>query len=227
MANKTIFAINTEIPSDVVREISYGSSQTLLDADIILFTPAIDGNWYSYGEYFQGKPCLSQYGSFTAVKCMDHWKNEIIIAVNSGKLVVVYLAKPNRCFRDTGQRETSGTGRNEKVTNIVSEISSYDSLPIINSYPEKTGTSIKLTKSGSIIAPYWDEFSDYSSYQVEITGKFSDVVLESVAGNRIIGAIQRSKNGGAILFLPPINFDQDEFVEEDDDLCHCPLCDDM
>ena len=178
MVKKTIFSVNTVVPGDELIEINYASDYTLLDADIILFTPDFPYSWYG-AETYKGKRCLSENGSFRAKEQSRHWGNEIASAANVGKLVVVYLEKPEECFRDTGNKQTSGTGRNQKVTNLVEEISSYEALPNINTYTTKTGSKIKLTKAGEIIAPYWNEFSKYTSYYSVVEGKFSEVLLES------------------------------------------------
>ena len=211
MTRKTIFSVNTVIPGDEIIEINYDSDHTLLDADIILFTPDFPYSWYG-DKPFQGKSCLSESGSFRAKEQSHHWKNEIVSAANVGKLVVVYLKKPDECFRYTGDKETSGTGRNQKVSNIVEQISSYDALPIIKSYTTKTGSKIKLTTAGEIILPYWNEFSVYTSYYSVIEGKFSEVLLETAQGSRIVGSMIKSGAGGAILFLPPVNFFNAEFI---------------
>ena len=216
MTKKTIFSVNTVVPGDEIIEVNYDSDHTLLDADIILFTPNFPYKWYS-GETFQGKSCLSESGSFRAKEQSRHWKNEIVSAANVGKLVVVYLEKPEECFRYTGNKQTSGTGRNQKVTNIVEEVSSYDALPVIDDYKTKTGSKIKLTKAGGIIAPYWNEFSKYTSYYSVVEGKFSDALLETEQGSRLVGSMIKSKAGGAVLFLPPVNFFNAEFIEDYDE----------
>ncbi len=215
MAKKTIFAINTDVPGEITSEVNYRSNQTLLDADIILFTPTLEIGWSS--ETYQGKPLLSEQKSFTALEQTRHWEKEISTAVNAGKLVVVYLAKPEDCFRYTGEKQTSGTGRNQKVTNIVTEINSYDALPAINSYSSVTGAKIKIAKTGAIISPYWDQFATYSSYRTEVKGEFSEVLLESEVGIRVVGALIRATGGGSLLFLPPVNFNVAEFLEENDE----------
>ena len=215
MAKKTIFAINTEVPGADILEIDVSSNQTLLDADIVLFTPALEYDRSS--SFYKGKRCLSEHDSFKVLEQTHHWKNEITTSVNAGKLVVVYLAKPEEYFRHTGQQQTSGTGRNQKVTNIVTEISSYDMLPNIKSYMTVSGSKIKVSKTGSIIVPYWNEFADYSFYDTEIEGKFNEVLLESETGNRVVGAIIRSAGGGSLLFLPPVDFSVAEFLEKNDE----------
>ena len=76
---------------------------------------------------------------------------------------------------------------------------------------------MKTAESESVIAPYWNEFSNCSSYYVEIKGEFSNVLLQAEVGDRVVGAITRFKTGGAILFLPPIDFEKSEFIKENDE----------
>ena len=217
MTNKIIFSVNTDVPGGGVTEINYRSTQTFLDADIVLFTPTLDDFQCDYNNPFQGKDCLTKHESFRAEAQTQHWKNEITAAAQAGKVVIVFLTEPEEYYRYTGKKETSGTGRNQKVTNIVREISSYDALPLITSYSIKTGAKTKASKPGSVIAPYWKEFSGDSFYQVEIEGQFSEVLLKSEVGDRVVGAITGYKSGGAILFLPPVDFTKDKFLEENDE----------
>ena len=199
MVKKTIFSVNTVVPGDELQEINYSSDHTLLDADIILFTPTLLDEWFGSRSY-QGKKRLSQNGTFKAVEQTYHWRNEIGEALNAGKLVVVYLNKPLESFCD------NGTSRFEKIN-------SYEALAHITSYVTKKGSKIKITNAGKIIEPYWSEFSRYTSYSSVVEGEFSDVLLHSEQGSRVVGAIIRSQAGGAILFLPPVDFYIKEFVE--------------
>ena len=213
MATKTIFSINTVIPGDDFLEIDYCSNQTMLDADISLFTPTLKYFYSRYDSEYQGRIRLSDTGSFEAEEQTYHWRSEITSAANTGKFVVVYLEEPDECYRRTGKKKASGTGQNRKVIYDVTEINSYEALPFITSYSTKTGTKIKATEDGAIILPYWNEFSKYSIYRAEIDGEFSKVVLTSEVGSRVIGAMKRYNGGGAILFLPPVKFYNAEFIQ--------------
>ena len=215
LVSKIIFAINTVVPGSDVVEVEYFSNQTLLDADVILFTPKLPTNFDD--EYYMGKPCISEHRSSVALEQSRHWQKEIVAAVDAGKLVIVYLDEPKECFRYTGDKSVSGTGRNQKVTKHVIPMNSYDSLPNITSYSTITGTNVKIAKEGSIIGPYWNDLSEYSPYRAEVTGDFSETLLESAVGNRVVGAIQRSTGSGALLYLPPVEFSREEFFARDDE----------
>jgi hypothetical protein len=201
MAKKKIFTIGLDLPGEDFEAVEFESDQTLLDADITIFQPTL-GDSSSY-ESHDGKPLLTEHSSFETPSRLKHWKSEIISAVNSGKCVIVYLAKPIECFRFTGQKQYSGSGRNTHTTNIVVPISSYDSVPVVDSVTPKSGREIRLETGASCLAAYWAEFSERSPYVVEITGKFTQALLTSLDGNRIVGAMTRTASSGTLMFLPP------------------------
>ncbi len=212
MAKYRLFTVGFDLPGDDFEYVPFDSDQTLLDADIILFEPTL-GAYNSYQGY-SGRPLLSESSSFATKESLNHWRSEIVAAVNAGKLVIIYLAKPIECYRHTGQKQFSGTGRSRVTTNLVTEISSYEAVPRLKRVASKTGTEIRLEKDASYLAPYWNEFSSYSPYEAEIDGDFSRVLLRSRAGQRIVGAVIHSE-AGVLLFLPPIRYDLKEFVQSD------------
>ncbi|MDD5327867.1 MAG: hypothetical protein PHY02_08660 [Phycisphaerae bacterium] len=207
MAKKRIFTVGFELPSSDFEYVRFDSDQTLLDADIILFEPTL-GNYNSYKSY-NGKPLLDEYSSFKTKERLDHWQSEIVAAVNAGKLVIVYLTKPVECYRYTGEKEFSGTGRSRSTTNIVTEMSSYESVPNLTSVTSKKGKEILLEKDATYLAPYWKEFS--SPYEIEIGGDVKRVLLRTRTGNRIVGAAVH-RTPGTLLFLPPLLYDTEKFV---------------
>jgi hypothetical protein len=212
MAKKRIFTVGCTFPGDEFEYVEFDSDQTLLDADIVLFEPCLQYR-SSYQDY-NGQPLMTEDSSFTVKAQLGHWHSEIRSAVNAGKVVIVYLAKPKRCYRYTGETQVSGTGRSQKRTNIVVPVSSYEAVPYINSVVPKSGKEMRLAEK-SILASYWSEFSKYSDYEVEIEGTFTRTLLSSRSGNRIVGAEVRTKQGGSLLFLPPLRYDGEKFTRYD------------
>jgi len=212
MAKHRIFTVGFDLPGDEFEYVNFDSDATLLDADIILFEPTL-GNASGSGTY-NGKTLLDEYSSFSAKQRLDHWRSEIVAAVKAGKLVIVYLAKPRECYRHTGQKQHSGTGRSRVATNIVTEVSSYEAIPNLKAVTPKSGTEMQIDKDAKYLASYWSEFASYSPYEVEIEGDFKHVLLRSRAGNRTLGAALRSATG-VLLFLPPIRYDQKTFLRYD------------
>src|SRR4051794_31573860 len=129
MAPKRIFTVGIDLPGDEFENISFESDQTLLDADIVMFWPTF-GRWdrgdgYDSLSSHQGKPVMNAASSAEVPARLAHWRTELLAAANSGKLVMIYLTKPEEIFRDTGGRDWSGTGRNARKTVMVEPITTY------------------------------------------------------------------------------------------------------
>jgi len=213
MAKHRIFTIGCSFPGDEFEDIDFNSDATLLDANIILFEPTLGNAWGT--ESYGGKMLLSENSSFIVKQHLDHWRSEIVAAVNAGKLVIVYLSKPIVCYRHTGEKRYSGTGRSRQTTNLVTEVSSYEAIPNLNKVTAKSGTEIRIDKNAKFFAPYWSEFSVYSPYEAEIEGNFKHILLRSRTGDRIVSAALSQKNG-SLLFLPPLRYDEEEFSDLDE-----------
>jgi hypothetical protein len=216
MAKRTIFTVGLDLPGDEFEQVQFSSDRTLLDADIILYEPTLGS--YSSHESYEGKSLLSQHSSFETKRQLDHWRTEIIAAVNAGKLVIVFLAKPIECYRYNGEKRYSGTGRSQVTTNIVVPMSSYDAVPKLRTAISKSGTEIRIEQDSAYLTSYWAEFSKNSSYEVEIDGDFNKTLLKSRAGDRTVGAAFHGPEG-TLLLLPPLRYDQSKFErysEKDD-----------
>jgi hypothetical protein len=116
--SKNILTVGFELASDGAQYEEFRSKVSLLDWDIVLFRPLIS-EFYSYDTY-QGKPSLDDTSSFQLKECCEHWRREIKQAIDAGKTVLVFLPPVQEVYIDTGQRQYSGTGRNQKTTRIVS-----------------------------------------------------------------------------------------------------------
>lgn len=212
MGKKRIFTVGFELPGDDFEYIPFYSDQTLLDADIVLFEPTLGD--YESVESYSGRSLLTESSSFRTKERLNHWYSEIVDAVNAGKLVVIYLTKPQVCFRHTGEKQYAGTGRSRCTTNIVTEVSSYEAVPKVRSVKAKSGKDVRLEMDATYIAPYWKEFSSWSPYQAEIEGDFTKILLKARTGNRTVGAAFHAKTG-ILLFLPPLQYDEEKFTKYD------------
>jgi hypothetical protein len=216
MAKARIFTVGFDLPGSDFEHVNFSSDQTLLDADITLFKPTTSHIYWTH-EGYQGHQLARPESSAELDRECSHWKSELIAAANSGKLVVVYLARPKTAYKYTGERNVSGTGRSQKVTNIVVPFSCYDAVPCIMDVQAKSGTAIKLTDRAAVLRPYWAEFGPHSAYEAVFTAKDGTPLLVSTSGDRTIGAMYPAKSGGAVLFLPPLGWDEQVFLREDDE----------
>ncbi|MGI8488481.1 hypothetical protein QWJ20_08055 [Pectobacterium sp. S5] len=121
MAKKKILTIGFELCDTDSEYSSFDNDISLLDWDVILLKPDINEYLSRQQSSFQGSPCLSDYDSFKLKSQSEHWRREIKAAVQHGKLVIVFLCDLKKLYIATGNKKTSGTGRNQKVTRIVDE----------------------------------------------------------------------------------------------------------
>ena len=215
MATKKILTVGLSLAAEDIEYCPFNSDISLLDWDIIIFNPDIDV-FLSHAELFQGKPCLTDDKSFKLKATCEHWRREIKEAVNNGKNVFVYLSELVEVSVATGEKRTSGTGRNQKVTRIVTEYHNYNCLPIEIHPIKSKGQEIKINaKNSDFLSSYWHEFSSSSKYNVLIAGELSPCLLTKY-GDKTVGAVHHSKNSnGSIVFLPDMDFYPANFISED------------
>lgn len=210
---KKIISIGFEIPGcDDVCD-AYTSSQSLLDADIIIFEPGFS-DYFSEGRY-QSKRSFDQDSSFSIKEDTRHWHSEISTALIAGKTVFVFMSQYEEIFVDTGERKYSGTGRNTRVTNIVSLYNNYEFLPLeIPRLVPKRGSELNFGGHG-IFASFWDEFKAYLVYESYIDGEIDMPLFLTKTGGKAAGGLFH-KGGGHLVLLPSMEFPGD-FIEHDDD----------
>jgi len=142
---KKIISIGFDIPGHSYLFEAYSSSQSLLDADIVIFS----ADFSSYGTHdsYQGKRSFSEHTSFQISDATNHWLGELNTALEAGKTVFVIFSKYEQVFIHTGERQYSGTGRNRQVTNLVTTYDNYRFLPIKvpPSFPRKVRNSFSST----------------------------------------------------------------------------------
>lgn len=215
MANKKILTIGLSLADDQTESCKFDSDTSLLDWDIILFKPDIKKYLYRSESTFEGKPCLSDDESFKLRAQSEHWRREIKAAVDHGKLVLVFLNELTPLSIATGEKKVSGTGRNQKVTRIVTGYDNYQSIPLGLKPIKSKGKEIKLSaKNSECISSYWQEFSNVSSYKVIVDSELTPCLLTK-HGDKSVGTISRSKNSnGALLCLPDIDFYPESFFSD-------------
>jgi len=213
--SKKILTIGLELASDATEDGEFGSKTSLLDWDIVLFKPDI-GSFVSWSDTYKGKPSLSDDRSFQLKEACEHWRREIKQAVEAGKTVVAFLAPVEEVYIDTGERQYSGTGRNQRTTRIVSNMTNYSALPATLTPVNSTGSAMKLTPSGAqILSPLWAEFGPHFEYKVVLGIEGKRAAITTKIGDKPVGAILRSTNSaGALVLLPDMDFCPNGFVRD-------------
>ncbi len=219
---KKILTVGFSLGTDDAEYAAFDEKTSLLDWDIILFRPDIS-SFLTYAvnnSEFQGKLWLNNTKSFQLREACAHWRREIIQAVEAGKIVVVFLSKPEQVFVATGQTTTTGTGRNQKVTPHVELISNYAAIPINTGWTATQGSAIVLNSSAGsqFLASYWKKFGPQSRYSVVWNDDAQGVCLTTQHGQKPVGILKSVRSSaGALFLLPELDFSQEEFFSEDDD----------
>jgi hypothetical protein len=211
-----MFSIGVEIPGDLFELLTLRSQMSLLDADIVVFSPGIE----FYGlERYRNKTLLSAADSFSLVQDSDRWRMELKTAYEAGKTIFVFLSRLEEVYIHTGKKNISGTGRSRVTTDIVDEFSSYSALPLdLGKVVPKRGKQIKVAKALGPLATYWREFGSYSTYEVYFDSPNIDGLLITKTGNKVVGGLAQTDDvAGNIVLLPFVHYDNESFAEYDEE----------
>lgn len=219
MSKRRILTIGLDLATDDTEYVEFSSKISLLDWDIVLFKPEIDEFVHGYTRSYQGRPRLDDVKSFQLKESCEHWRREIKQAAEAGKTVFVFLPLPLDVYVDTGGRQYSGTGRNQKTTVLVEPYSNYKALPMDIPKTVASGNSMKLEpKGGDVIAAYWAQFESLSTYQIIMSDSEVPACLTTKAGDKPVGAIYRMGAAhGTLLLLPDMDFYDQTYMLDDDE----------
>jgi len=210
---RSLILVGSEFPCDLVENVSFYSSQSLLDADVVLFEPPSRPTSY---QSYQGKARLDESDSFQFKEACTHWRGEISECLGAGKTVIVFLKPFQDFFIDTGERSYSGTGRNQKTTTHVALFDNYRFLP---AYPAgitpKSGHAIVASGDPMPIGDFWRAFGSDLNYYLYFEDPDIKPLLHTKTGKKTIAGIRDF--GGKLILIPPVDWDLDEFVEGHDD----------
>ena len=204
MAKAEIMSVGVKIPGDVVEYVPFNSSRSLLDADIILFEPRLKYHTDKLRSTYQGKPSLSDRSAVQTRAAIQHWRREMEHAIEAGKTVFIFLPAPEEVYANVGTQKFSG---------IEGIVNNFESLPITFSrLTPATGTKMKLTSKGNLLATYWKAMGDYSTYNVRYEMEQSIPLMLTQAGNHCVASLLRGKTGNVVV-LPMLAYDEDEFQD--------------
>lgn len=216
---KKIFTINYQIPGASELNLDFSSKQSLMDADIVVFNPAIpyyERSLLSDGQY-QGKTCYGEHGSFQLKEDRDYWKKELSNALKSGKTVFLLLNNKQDFFLDTGTRSHTGTGRNRSTTINVGFGHNYEFLPVdIGTITSANGSHITLYEN-SLFQSFFEQFKSDLEYRVYLDNlPESTAIFTGKDKSKILGAIYKV-GAGHLVTLPYLNYDDVKFTEYKED----------
>ena len=219
MSKKLIYTVGFNIPGNDSTYLSFNSLSSLLDADIIVFQGKIDFGIYNtdyFNKTYLGKPSLDEKSSFTLKEYSTHWYNELNNAYKAGKTIFIILNKRTEVYVKTGDKKVSGTGKNARVTNYVDLYDNYKCIPFDCDVTNAKGNIVKPTECIKYLNDYWNNFKDYSNYEVYINNPAGEVLFTTKTGDKALGMAiygDSSQNEGNIFFLPNIDYSLSDFMK--------------
>ena len=204
---KHVISVGFDIPGEVNECVNFTSDTCLLDADIVVFSPNLEG--YTVGETYQGQSVLTKESSGRLQIDSAHWLRELRIALEAGKSVFVVMLGVESLYIHTGQTNYSGTGRNARATNLVEIFDPYSAVPVpglTGAVQRRKGGRIKTTKDIGSLSAYWQEFEAVTYYEAYLQEQIGVPALVTQTGDKMVGGIVRLKDiEGAVILLPVPN----------------------
>lgn len=215
-----IVALSSGTHDSRIHKVSYRSSASLLDYDVVLWEPERVLTEYLnayYASSFRGLHSLSEDGSFDLARAVARRRAEMVSFLDLGRTFVIVVPEALRWYVDTGQRTTSGTGRNQKVTHHVSEMTVESLLPFQVSLDEAQGDEMEL-KLGEPFASFWRAQRNRLYYSAVMSKHPGSVAATVKDTDKPVAAITTVGKGSVIL-VPTIwwpDVREDDEQDEDD-----------
>lgn len=197
-----IIGLDLMLPDERFTNASFSSSYSIFEFDVAIWNPPGSLANYSrdYPGTYRGLPSLDENGSSRLLKDMVRRQKELKEFVEMGRTLVIASSQPVQCYFDTGKRETSGTGRNQKVTRIVKELDLLTILPYEFESTIASGEAISAVDQRFM--DLFRKYDEWWSYDAILT-KFPGVPLAVVSGTqKAVGSIGKLPSGATVIHLP-------------------------
>lgn len=201
--DQKILGVNTRFQSlnyENFDECSFTACTSFLDYDAIIISADHIVNAYSSDRTYENRVVLTEYDSKQIKEDFSRIRDQISELLNLGKNIFVIMGINENCYIYTGQKKTSGTGKNEKTTVIVDVFDMYSFLPV------KIRTTHIVGKNIGICAaePYKDYFAKTKEcfyYKTYFSVSEAKPLLKIKSTEKVISSVIKYGNGH-IVFLP-------------------------
>lgn len=214
---KILVSVGYEFPGGEIESLPINSDQSLLDADIIIFRANFEEftnekDIRGDARTYQGRRWINEADSFSLKRAITHWKNQINLAYDANKTIIILLPPYEQVYVDTGQREYSGAGRNRQPTIMLEAKNSYDFLPIKIAATPSSGKEIKIQSDLQSLTPLWNFLREHSQYRVTLECETLKPKLFTRSNERVVGGIVGNKNN--MILLPDLIVYDSEFITD-------------
>jgi len=217
----TVASIGYEFEHPRVHNIDYCSTDTILGADVVLWWPQPLNHLFLGSDIFdstdyQGMPLVSESRSQPSLLAAERRHSEMEGFLELGRSLVVFAPAPQRWYYYTGTRDVSGTGKNQKVTRHVNDMSTLDLLPFPLETIAASGRRIECRGTTSE-REFWHAYGplfEHAAYMDKPLGHpflFISRTLFAVGSYASVGK-------GFVLILPQLADDDDEDGADGDEI---------
>ncbi len=207
--NKKIISVGLNINNDKVQCCNYSSSQSLFDADIVLFQPDFSGYSSSHFRHTH-KICYAGKSSDELLQDTKRWQDEIYALLDAGHTIFIFLKK----FYDFFVLEN---GRFVSFHN-------YKFLKNMPINTPKNGKEIKFIGPQKLKAPF-EILKKYFNYECYSTDRkiIPTPIFETKNGEGIVGALDKRGNGHLFL-LPAVSIEKHNYYSPEEHDTHVVDC---
>ncbi|MDP3951891.1 hypothetical protein, partial [Microbacterium sp.] len=169
----------------------------------------------SYKAEYRGRPAPNPAESVSLVDAVQRRRQEFEDFLALGRSLVVIACPSMVMWVDSGKRETSGTGRNQKVTTIVKDIDLLDAVPF--DIKTTAGTGLELRNVSPQSESLWRQTREGWAYRCYLDKYPGDKLLEVAGTRKVVGSLHFTGNGGMFALLPEPYVGPETPESEDDD----------
>lgn len=211
---KEIVSVGYELPTKDNDYFSIDSQISLSDADIVIFCPDFKNAFkYANDASYRGKRSYNLNTSARINETIKHWRKELDSYLKSGRNLFVFLNNKDEFYCDSGQRQTSGTGKNQKVTNLVELQNNYKALPFELEVHNANGK--KIVCQSELIKPFFKTFEKELTFEAYLEAQeYYTELLKTKTLDKLL-SISFKKEEGNVIVLPYLDNDKVEFYDKD------------
>ncbi|CAM5677747.1 hypothetical protein STENM36S_08171 [Streptomyces tendae] len=215
-----VLALDVYLNAPGVTHDNFRSAATIFEYDVVFWDPAntLDTYQFSIGDpYYKGDPRIADHETNSLAQDLIRRRNEFKEFITMGRTLVIFTAPAQHFWYDTGKRDKSGTGRNQKVTTLVDRMDLMEAA-IPAKFRVSPAEGARISARQSSFRPLLSGTPDRWWYRA-ILEEYPGEPLAVVSGtSKCVGSIKRYTDGGMLLLLPdlqgPDHPDSSENVEE-------------
>lgn len=213
--------IDCKLDIAVADPTTFESTTSLYDYDLVFWDPA--GTLQVLGDLsgnYRGLKSLSDGQSASLLHSMTRRQKEFVELLKLGRTLVVIAHGPVELYVDTGSRETSGTGRNQKVTRNIEQIDLQMALPPPQRFKAALGGGVEIELADTVGHNLWDVTRSSWLYRCVIDEHPGNPLMRVSGTSKVVSFYDFPANGGLYIALPDPyvdDFDPEDLGEEEGD----------